>query len=246
MVPALALFTALVVGGLVIVFSDPDTLDAWGEFFCRPRRTLSRLVGPRLRLLRALCAARWARQAAIGRTLVEATPLALAGLSVALAFRAGLFNIGGAGQLIIGAIVRRLGGLHLRPAPRLHLPLAVIAGALGGAVWGGIAGFLKARTGAHEVITTIMLNYIAYRLLDYAAAQRRLPAAGPQRPDLQAGGRVGAALPEVSFGDITVHARAVPGPRCGRGRVVAARPLDRRASACGPWAPTPSPRATPA
>jgi len=105
---------------------------------------------------------------AMGQTLVETTPLLLGGLSVALAFRSGLFNIGAAGQLIMGATFAGWVGFTWDLPLIIHLPLAVLAGFLGGALWGSIAGVLKARTGAHEVITTIMLNFVAYRLLDYA------------------------------------------------------------------------------
>ena len=99
----LALVTALALGGLVIVFSDPDTLDSWGEFFSHPGRTLSDSWNLVYDSYQGLYTSSLGTQAAIGRTLVEATPLVLAGLSVALAFRAGLFNIGAAGQLMVGA-----------------------------------------------------------------------------------------------------------------------------------------------
>jgi ABC-type uncharacterized transport system permease subunit len=102
------------------------------------------------------------------QTLLTMTPLILTGLAVAFAFRCGMFNIGGQGQylagqtmaVIVGAKVSGLGG-------PLHIFLGVTIAALGGAVWGGIAGFLKATTGAHEVITTIMLNWIAIWTADY-------------------------------------------------------------------------------
>lgn len=103
-------------------------------------------------------------------TLVRAVPYVLAGLSVALAFKAGLFNIGAEGQLYIGALFGVWVGFHpaFENAPMLiHLPAVMIAGILGGILWGAIPGFLKARTGAHEVINTIMLNYIAIRLSDW-------------------------------------------------------------------------------
>jgi simple sugar transport system permease protein len=97
-----------------------------------------------------------------------ATPLILAGLSVALGFRAGLFNIGGEGQMTIGGLTAVIVGFSLEGLPAIvHLPLAVLAGVLGGALWGFIPGVLRAKTGAHEVITTIMLNFIAFRILDY-------------------------------------------------------------------------------
>lgn len=104
----------------------------------------------------------------ISEMLVFLCPLVLTGLSVAIAFRAGLFNIGAEGQLIVGAIATTFVGVHLQQLPsEILLPLVLIAGALAGAVWGGIVGVLKALTGAHEVVTTIMLNYIALFFLTY-------------------------------------------------------------------------------
>jgi general nucleoside transport system permease protein len=96
------------------------------------------------------------------QTLIITTPLILTGLAVAFAFRAGLFNIGGNGQYIVGAILAVWVGSSFESMPKaLHILLAILAACAGGAVWAGIAGFLKARTGAHEVISTIMLNWIA-------------------------------------------------------------------------------------
>ncbi len=96
------------------------------------------------------------------QTLIITTPLILTGLAVAFAFRAGLFNIGGNGQYIVGAIAAVWVGSSFADMPSLlHIVLAVAAAAAAGAVWAGIAGVLKAFTGAHEVITTIMLNWIA-------------------------------------------------------------------------------------
>ncbi len=149
LVPALAVFTALVIGGVIIMltgYSLSETLAAY-------RALLEGSVGS----LRA-----------ISQTLTEATPLVFTGLAVALAFRAGLFNIGGEGQLLMGGMLAVLAGFTFTGLPLIiHLPLAIVCGAIGGAIWGFIPGFLKARTGAHEVIVTIMLNYIAYRLVDY-------------------------------------------------------------------------------
>jgi ABC-type uncharacterized transport system permease subunit len=204
-IPVLALVTALIVGGLVMIFSDPDTLDAWGSFFSDPVGALEASWDLVSEAYRALWRSSLGTEAGIGRTLVEATPLALGGLSVAFAFRAGLFNIGAAGQLIVGAMCAGWVGFTWDLPAAIHLPLAVIAGFLGGAVWGGIAGVLKARTGAHEVITTIMLNYISYRLLDYALRSDAFQPAG--RDDLISKPVADSArLPELSFGDITVHA----------------------------------------
>jgi ABC-type uncharacterized transport system permease subunit len=96
------------------------------------------------------------------QTLIITTSLILTGLAVAFAFRCGLFNIGGTGQYIVGAVLGVwIGSSFAGMNSFLHIVLAVVAGALGGAAWAGIAGFLKATVGAHEVISTIMLNWIA-------------------------------------------------------------------------------------
>ncbi len=109
-------------------------------------------------------------------SLVQSVPYIFAGLAVALGFRAGLFNIGAEGQIGIGWMAAVFVGYWLTdwltwlpPAiqPFIHLPLAILAGAVVAGLWGGIAGLLKARTGAHEVITTIMLNYVVYRLSEW-------------------------------------------------------------------------------
>ncbi|MPZ53683.1 MAG: ABC transporter permease [Acidimicrobiia bacterium] len=108
----------------------------------------------------------------IADTLFNATPLILAGLSVAIGFKAGLFNIGAEGQMIVGGTLAVLVGFSVTGLPALvHIPLALLAGFIGGAVWGGIPGYLLARTGAHEVITTIMLNFVAAQGLAYMLRQ---------------------------------------------------------------------------
>jgi simple sugar transport system permease protein len=105
---------------------------------------------------------------AIGHVLFNACPLVFAGLAVAFAFRAGLFNIGGEGQLYLGSFVAAWAGLSLGPLhPVLLVPLLVVVAAAGGALWASIPGVLKARFGAHEVINTIMMNFIAIGLTSY-------------------------------------------------------------------------------
>lgn len=148
-IPALAVFTALVIGLLIIM----ATGSSFGEAMTAYGALLKGSVGS----IRA-----------VSETLVAATPLLLAGLSVALAFRAGLFNIGGEGQLYIGGMTALIVGFSFTGLPMvIHLPLALIAGFIGGAAWGFVPGFLKAKTGAHEVIVTIMMNYISYRLVAF-------------------------------------------------------------------------------
>jgi general nucleoside transport system permease protein len=141
----------------------------------------------------------------ISETLVSAAPLILGGLSVALAFRAGLFNIGGQGQIIMGAMFAGYVGFAWHLPVVLHVLVAIVAGIVGGALWGGISGYLKARTGAHEVITTIMLNYVALYLLGFLLSVR-----GFQRPPYgQAISEVvdhNARLPHLLGGSVRVHA----------------------------------------
>ena len=103
----------------------------------------------------------------ISETLVSATPLILAGIGVAIGFSTGVFNIGAQGQLIGGALAALYVGFEVHATIWIHLPLVIVAGAVGGAVVGFVPGILKARTGAHEVIVTIMLNYVVLDLLVY-------------------------------------------------------------------------------
>jgi simple sugar transport system permease protein len=175
----LAFLCALVVGAVLIVAADPGTRTAMGYFFQAPSDTFSRGW-------KAISAAYSAMfQGSIfntnslysdggvpvfgplSETLTRATPLILGGLSVSVAFRAGLFNIGGQGQILAGAGCAGYVGFAWHLPSGLHVVVCLLAAALGGAIWGGIAGVLKALTGAHEVIVTIMLNYIAVYLLTY-------------------------------------------------------------------------------
>jgi ABC-type uncharacterized transport system permease subunit len=113
----------------------------------------------------------------LGQTLFRATPLIFTGLSVALGFRAGLFNIGAEGQLYLGGFAAAIVGERLAPWPAWALlPLTIAAAAAAGAVWGAIPGALKARTGAHEVINTIMLNFIAFAIVAYLGHRVFVPA----------------------------------------------------------------------
>lgn len=118
------------------------------------------------------------------QTLLIATPLALLGLAVAYAFRAGLFNIGGQGQYIAGSVIAVWVGSSLDGLPGwLHITLAIVAGSLAGGAWAGIAGVLRATTGANEVITTIMLNWIAIWVGVYLFSLGG-PLQDPAQPDV--------------------------------------------------------------
>jgi general nucleoside transport system permease protein len=167
LIPLLALFSALVLGAIVMILTNPEVARAWLSFFRNPGNALSMSWDLVSSAYGALFEGAFGNPTAISETLLTATPLILAGLSVALGFRAGLFNIGAEGQIIAGMLTASWVGFTLDLPIVIHLPLAIIAGFLGGAFWGSIAGFLKAKTGAHEVITTIMLNFIALQLLTF-------------------------------------------------------------------------------
>jgi simple sugar transport system permease protein len=111
------------------------------------------------------------------------TPYIFAGLAVALGFQGGLFNIGAEGQYFVGGLVSVFVGYSITGLPQIiHLPLALLAGVVGGALWGAIPGYLKGKTGAHEVINTIMMNYIAYRLAEFMLDVGGPMARGDGRP----------------------------------------------------------------
>ncbi|MBA3945354.1 MAG: ABC transporter permease [Herpetosiphonaceae bacterium] len=153
-VPLLAILTALIIGAVIIWFSAHSAHD-----------TRLQTVGKAYHGLFMGAFGGWNR---ISDTLVEATPYIFAGLAVALGFKCGLFNIGAEGQLYLGSITSAAVGFGVHGLPTIiHLPLAILAGVIAGGLWGAIPGYLRARTGAHEVINTIMLNYIAAQLLDY-------------------------------------------------------------------------------
>jgi ABC-type uncharacterized transport system permease subunit len=149
LIPFLAVVTALIIGAILIMLT--------GSSFSQTVEAYAALLQGSVGSVKA-----------ISETLTAATPLILAGLSVAIAFRAGLFNIGGEGQILIGGMFAVYAGFSITGLPiYVHLPIALLAGIIGGAIWGFIPGLLKAKTGAHEVIVTIMLNYIALRLVDF-------------------------------------------------------------------------------
>ena len=188
LMPILAIFSALVVGAIFIAAFDPNVWEAFGAglgaglgaawqaiaqaytalfegAFGSPSRIAEAVriysqTGDSVKLMRAI------------RPLTEglriATPYIFVGLAVAFGFRGGVFNIGAEGQYFIGGLASVFVGYSVQGLPWfVHLPLALAAGMAGGAIWAAIAGFLKAKVGAHEVINTIMLNYIAFQLADY-------------------------------------------------------------------------------
>jgi general nucleoside transport system permease protein len=137
--------------------------------------------------------------------VVESTPYIFGGLAVALGFKCGLFNIGVEGQIAMGSMAAAVAGFGITGLPIFfHLPLAILAGLFGGAVWGAIPGYLRAKTGAHEVIVTIMLNYIAIRLTDYLIKVpfRDRTSSAPQTPDILPS----AELPKLLGTDYRLHA----------------------------------------
>lgn len=144
--PVLAVLVALIAGGIIILVTGHEPITAY----------------------RAMFQGAFDGKRAIAETLIYTAPLLLGGLAFAVAYRASLFNIGIEGQLVIGGLAAGIvGAWDLGLPTALHLPLALIAAAVAGGIWGAIPGALRAWTGAHEVITTIMLNYLAYRLINY-------------------------------------------------------------------------------
>jgi len=198
-VTILAFVAAVVLGGLLIAFTTQSVLHAWGSFFSNPGDAIAQAwdaasgayvaifegsifnphtVGALFQQASMATALHDGALSAVfnplSETCVQATPLILAGLSVAVAFRAGLFNIGAQSQFIGGAILATWLGYGVSLPPVIHVVVCVIGAFVGGAVLGWIVGLLKARTGAHEVIVTIMLNYIMAYLLAYLLGKPKL------------------------------------------------------------------------
>jgi ABC-type uncharacterized transport system permease subunit len=142
----LAVVLALAVGAIFILISNQDPIEAY----------------------KALLEGAFGSRRAIAETLVSATPLILGGLAFAVAARASMFNIGIEGQMIIGSLAAGLvGAAQLGLPALLYVPLAMAIGGIAGGLWGAVPGVLKWKSGANEVITTIMLNYLAYRISTY-------------------------------------------------------------------------------
>ena len=146
LIPALAVVLSFAVGAIFIIMVGQNPFEVYSILISQ---TLGSTYG-------------------IGQLLFKSTPLIFPGLSVAICFRAGLFNIGAEGQLQIGAFVTALVGMKTLGVPSyIEVPLLILPGMVGGGIWGFIPGYLKAKVGAHEVINTIMLNFVAAALISY-------------------------------------------------------------------------------
>jgi ABC-type uncharacterized transport system permease subunit len=191
----LSMLLAVLIGAVLIVISDADVLAKFAYFTARPGDAIDAswvlistaygdllkgaLGDPQVFSAWFAGTATWQQAfAPLSETLTYAAPLVFTGLSVALAFRGGLFNIGAQGQAVLGCMAAGVAGFSFGLPIVLNLIVALIAGVLGGALWGFIPGFLKARTGAHEVITTIMLNYTAGLFLSWLVIQKGIQAPG--------------------------------------------------------------------
>ncbi|HHY51760.1 MAG TPA: ABC transporter permease, partial [Clostridiales bacterium] len=146
--PVLSIVIALIVTGFIIFFMGFNPLEAYAMMVSGSMKNLN----------------------AIGETVVSAVPLIFSALSFALAYKSGVFNIGVEGQIYIGALFTILVGTLKGIPPVIHMPLTIAAGFAGGALWGLLIGRLKVRFGANEMITTIMLNYVATIFISYCVA----------------------------------------------------------------------------
>jgi general nucleoside transport system permease protein len=227
----LAIIAALVIGALAIAFSNTTVLHYWNSFFAAPGTAFSSMWDSIAAAYSAMfegaifnphtiaAAFHGGSVGAIfyplSQTAAQATPLILTGLSVALAFRSGLFNIGAASQWIGGAIVVTWLGVDVSMPPFIHVVVCLAGGFAGGAVTGWLVGALKARTGAHEVIVTIMLNYVMYDVLSYVLDTPKGLQLPHQSDLISPGissdatlGHVGGPAPQVGIGFLIALAAA--------------------------------------
>jgi simple sugar transport system permease protein len=182
-VTLLAIFSALVLGAIVIVLSDDAATTALEYVTARPSDFVGAATAAVTGAYTALIAGSLGGVGQVSETLVAATPLIATGLAVAIPLRAGLFNIGAEGQVIGGGLLAGFLGFSLSGLPLLlHLPIAVLGGLAGGAALGWLPGVLKARTGAHEVITTIMLNNTMLLVTTYLLSTDLFRAPGRSDP----------------------------------------------------------------
>ncbi len=214
MAGVLAVFLAVFVGSVMIAATDEGVRETASYITARPSDFFTALWdaisgaysamfrGSVFNYLLTEPAQQWRP---LTETLKFAGPLILGGLGVGLAFRASLFNIGGRGQMLVAGGAAGYVGFQFDLPTVVHLPLALIVAMVAGALWGGIAGLLKARTGAHEVIVTIMLNYVAYYLLFYALTKEWLlktpGSVNPKSPPM----KETAILPKVLGDQFNLH-----------------------------------------
>jgi simple sugar transport system permease protein len=200
LLPSLSFLLALFVSGLLVAFTDAQVLALKNNPLSMISKAISTAGNAYWALFRGsifdpqLAESRfWEGFYPLSETLVAASPLILTGLSVALAFRAGLFNIGAQGQFIAGAIGASWVGFTFELPVVLHAILAILAALLFAGIYGGFVGLLKARTGAHEVIVTIMLNYVAGYFLLWllgTTAFLRLGRQDPLAPEVRESARL--------------------------------------------------------
>lgn len=191
LVSLLAVVFALLIGGVLIAAADPEVQRTATYVFARPSDFFEAIWNSVFGAYSALFQGSVVNVEAptlqralrpLTETMTVSVPLILAGLGLGIGFRAGLFNIGAQGQIILGGIFAGFIGFTFDLPPGLHLVLAVFGAALGGALWASIAGVLKARTGAHEVIVTIMLNNIAVYLVAYLLTTSPFQSPGNSNP----------------------------------------------------------------
>lgn len=169
LVSLLAVVIAFAIGAVFIVLADASVVDAYYAMF---RGSIVDLNAPNaVRMIKPLT-----------DSLFYSIPLIISGLGLALGFRAGLFNIGGKGQIIVGALAAVWVGFSLNLPPVVHTLVALLVAIVAGGLYGGIAGVLKAKTGANEVIVTIMLNSIATLGLGYILTQKAWQVPGTNQP----------------------------------------------------------------
>jgi simple sugar transport system permease protein len=215
LIPILAIVSGLLLGGLIVAITSKSFYEVWSQspvqaignglkaawesyvtLFSGAFGTPSKIIaaiqgGDALEIRRAINP--------FFESLVKSIPYMFAGLAVSLGFRSGLFNIGVEGQIFMGGIFSVWVGYTFTGLPAIiHLPLAFLAGALGGALWGFIPGLLKAKTGGHEVINTIMMNYIAFRLTDWLLREpmKRPGSTNPISPIIEDSARLPQFFPD--------------------------------------------------
>jgi simple sugar transport system permease protein len=209
-----SLLLAVLVGSLMIMFTDDRVRETFGYLTARPsdffHASWDAIGGAYNALFRGSIYNTRATDFQTGiRPLTEtckfAGPLIAAGLGVGIAFRAAMFNIGGRGQMLLaGAASGWVAYQFDWPWP-IHLTVAIVAGMVAGAIWGGLAGFLKARTGAHEVIVTIMLNYVGFYLVFYALSEQSLLQAPNSANPKSLPARESAIMPKLLGDRYNLH-----------------------------------------